>query len=233
VPAGKTVSLDTFTGTLSVPGSEVSLSVPGLKKGFGWPLDLMYAKAQPNRTVLGYSTDGKVYHPIPALQPAALPVGAAVGWYGDSSHLTHVLTRTPFQVALFKQGAWGDPTYTSPNGPALRKQVPLEVLPHLADHSIVLATRLSLASQAQMTASVTGPGRRQVAILGKGSRLGVRLQPGRAYTLAKAYRPRPGTVIVRLRLNARAWRPGSYRLRVVALDPWGRRSGLTLRFRYP
>ena len=233
VPVGKTVSLGTFTGTLSVPGTEVSLSVPGLSsKGFKWPLDLMYAQPQPNRTVLGYSTDGKVFHPVPALQPSALPPGTAVGWYVDSSNLTHVLTRTPFQIALFKRGAWGDPTYTAPNGPSLRAQVPLEVLPHLADHTILLATRLSLPSQAQLRAWVRGPGRRAVPILGKGSRLGPRLRPG-GYLIAKAYRPRPGTVLVRLRLNARGWRPGAYRLRVVALDPWGRRRGLTLRFRYP
>lgn len=233
VPVGKTVSLATFTGTLSVPGSEVSLSVPGLSsKGFKWPLDLAYAQPQPGRTVLGYSTDGKVFHPIPALSPAELPPGTAVGWYVDSSNLTHVLTRTPFQVALFKRGAWGDPTYTSPNGPSLRAQVPLEVLPHAADHTILLSTRLSLHSQAQLSASVTGSGQRSVAILGNGSRLGVRLRAG-GYRIVKAYRPRPGTVIVRLRLNARGWRPGSYRLRVVAFDPWRRRSGLTLRFRYP
>jgi hypothetical protein len=233
VPVGKTVSLFTFSGALSVPGSEVSLSVPGLSsKGFRWPLDLAYAQPQPSRTVLGYSTDGKVFHSIPALQPAELPPGTAVGWYVDSSNLTHVLTRTPFQVALFKRGAFGDPTYTSPNGPSLRTQRPLEVLPHAADHTILLLTRLSLASQAQLSASVTGLGHRSVAILGKGSRLGVRLRAG-GYRTAKAYRPRPGTVIVRLRLNARGWRPGAYRLRVVAVDPWGRRSGLTLRFRYP
>ncbi|HKC76979.1 MAG TPA: hypothetical protein VKB70_01195, partial [Gaiellaceae bacterium] len=234
VPVGKTVSLDTFTGKLSVPGTEVSLSVPGLSsKGFGWPLDLMYAQAQPRRTVLGYSTDGKVYHSIPALQPAELPPGATVGWYADSNRLTHVLTRTPFQIALFKRGAWGDPTYTSSNGPALKTQVPLEVLPHPSDHSIVLATRLALASQAQMTASVTGAYHRQVTILGNGSRFGGRLAPGRGYLLARSYRRKPGTVLVRLRLNARGWRPGRYQLRVVALDPWGRRSALTLRFRYP
>lgn len=233
VPVGKTVSLDTFTGTLSIPGSEVSLAVPGLSsKGFAWPLDLMYMQRQPTRTVLGYSTDGKVFHPIPALQPAALPPGTAVGWYVDASNLTHVLTRTPFQIALFKRNTWGDPTYTSPNGPSLRTQRPLEVLPHLADHTILLSTRLTLRSQAQMSASVTGPGHRTVAILGSGSRLGVRLRPG-GYRIVKTYRPRPGVVLVRLRLNARGWRPGSYRLRVVAVDPWRRRSGLTLRFRYP
>jgi lysozyme len=233
VPVGKTVSLAAFTGALSVAGTEVSLSVPGLaSKGFQWPLDLMYAQPQPSRAVLGYSTDGRVFHPVPALQPAVLPPGTAVGWYADAGNHTHVLTRTPFQLALFRQGAWGDPTYTSPNGPALRAQVPLEVLPHASDHTILLATRLALQTQAHLSASVAGRGGRPVAILGKGSRLGVRLRPG-AYTIAKTYRSRPGTVLVRLRLNARGWRPGAYRLRVVASDPWGRRSALSLRFRYP
>jgi GH25 family lysozyme M1 (1,4-beta-N-acetylmuramidase) len=233
VPVGKTVSLVPFTGKLSVPGSEVSLSVPGLSsKGFKWPLDLVYANPQRSHTVLGYSTDGKVFNPIPALSPAALPPGTAVGWYVDASNLTHVLTRTPFQIAQFKRGAWGDPTYTSPTGPSLKTQRPLEVLPHGADHTILLAARLTLQSQAKLSATVTGPGGRPVAILGKGSRLGARLRAG-GYRIAKAYRPRPGTVIVQLRINARGWRPGAYRLRVVALDPWGRRKAITLGFRYP
>jgi len=233
VPVGRTVSLGTFSGALTVPGSEVSLAVPGLSKGFKWPLDLMYAQPQPNRTVLGYSTDGKVYHSLPALQPAQLPAGTAVGWYVDSKNLTHVLTRTPLQLALFKQGAWGDPTYTGANGPVLTRQGPLEGLPHPSDRSILLLTRLSLQAQARISASVTGPGRRVVPILGKGSRLGVPLPAGRAFRVAQAYRPRPGTVLLRLRLNVRGWRPGAYSLRIVALDPWGRRRALTLRFRYP
>jgi len=234
VPVGKTVSLGTFTGALSVPGTEVSLTVPGLSsKGFKWPLDLAYAQPQPNRTVLGYSTDGKVFHPVPALQPAALPPGTAVGWYADSSNLTHVLTRTPFQLALFKKGAWGDPTLSAASGPALKAQVPLEVLPHLGDRTILLLTRLSLNSQAQLTASVIGRSGTSVAILGKGSRLGVRLRAGSAAHVVHAYRPRPGTVIVRLRLNGRNWRSGAYRLRITAFDPWRRRGSLTLRFRYP
>ena len=233
VPVGRTVSLDTFTGRLAVPGSEVSLTVRGSSKGFKWPLDLMYAQPQPSRTALGYTTDGKVYHPVPPLQPAQLPPGTVVGWYVDSSNLTHVLTRTPLQLSLFKRGAWGDPTYTSANGPALKTQVPLEVLPRRADRSILLVTRLSLHSQARLSASVTGPGRKPVPILGQGSRLGARLRAGRAFLLARTYRSRPGTVLVHLRLNARRWLPGSYRARLVALDPWGRRSVLNLRFRYP
>jgi GH25 family lysozyme M1 (1,4-beta-N-acetylmuramidase) len=232
VHVGRTVHLDTFTGSLSAPGSEVSLSVPGLKRGFKWPLDVEYTQQQAAGTVLGYSTNGKVFSPVPPLQPPELPPGTAVGWYVDPNQLTHVLTRTPFQIAFFKRGGWGDPTYTSPNGPALSRQVPLEVLAHPSDHTIVLATQISGHSQARISASVLGTGGRTVPVLGSGSRFGVRLRPG-TYRVVQVYRPRPGTMAVHLRLNARGWRPGPYRLRVVALDPWGRRSVLTLRFRYP
>jgi hypothetical protein len=210
----------------------VSLSVPGLSRGFKWPLDLEYTQQQPASTVLGYSTNGKVYSPVPPLQLPQLPVGTAVGWYVDSNNLTHVLTRTPFELAVFKRGGWGDPTYTSANGPALTRQVPLEVLAHSSDRSLVLATQIGVHSQARISATVLGTGGRVVPILGSGSRLGVSLRPG-TYRLAQAYRPRPGTMAARLRLNARGWQPGSYLLRVVALDPWGRRSVLALRFRYP
>jgi GH25 family lysozyme M1 (1,4-beta-N-acetylmuramidase) len=232
VPVGKAVSLTTFSGSLTVPGSEVSLSVPGLSsKGFPWPLDLRFTQPQASRTVLGYSTDGKVYHSVPALQPAQLPAGTAVGWYVDSTSLTHVLTRTPFQVALFKQGAWGDPTYTSPNGPALVAQTRLRAVPHPADRSVLLLTRLAVQSQARLTASVTGPHAAPVAILGKGSRFGAPLKAG-SFRLVQSYRRKPGSLQVRLRLNARGLRPGAYSLSVGAVDPWGRRSRLRLRFRY-
>jgi len=183
--------------------------------------------------VLGYSTDGKVYHRVPPLQPAELPPGTAVGWYVDSSNLTHVLTRTPFSVALFTQGAWGDPTYTSPNGPALAAEIPLRAAPHPADRSLLLQTRLAVHAQARVSGSVIGPGKRTVPILGKGSRFGARLEAGRSYLLVQAYRRRPGAMVVRLRLNARGLRPGLYRIHLFARDPWGRGSGISLRFRYP
>jgi hypothetical protein len=230
VRVGRTVTLDTFTGALNLPGTEVSLTVPGVSKGFHWPLDIVYAQPQAARTVLGYSTDGKVYHSVPALQPAQLPPGTAVGWYVDSNNLTHVLTRTPLKLAQFRKGAWGDPTYTGPNGPALAAQVPLEVLPHPSDRSVLLVTRLAVRAQSKISAAVTGRGQ-TVPILGRGSRLGTPLKAG-SYPVAQAYRARPGVMAVRLRLGARTLR-GSYRLRVSALDPWGRRSVLTLRFRYP
>jgi GH25 family lysozyme M1 (1,4-beta-N-acetylmuramidase) len=232
VPVGKTVSLTAFSSLLTVPGSEVSLSVPGLSsKGFPWPVDLAYAQPQPSRTVLGYSTDDKVFHAVPPLQPAELPAGTAVGWFGDPNNLVHVLTRTPLETALFQRGAWGDPTYTSPNGPALATQTKFQALPHPADHSLMLLTRLAVQSQARVSGSVTGPHGVLVPILGKGSRFGARLAAG-SFHLVQSYRRKPGSMQVRLRLNTRGLGPGSYRLSVLALDPWGRRSRLTLRFRY-
>lgn len=232
VPVGKTVTLSAFTGTLSVPGTEVSLSVPALSsKGFKWPLDLMYAQPQPGRAVLGYSTDGRVYHSVPPLQQAQLLPGTAVGWYVDANNLTHVLTRTPFELGLFKQGAWGDPTYTGPTGPALATQSAFRALPHPVDHSLLLLTQLAVHAQARVSGSVTGPKGVAVPVLGRGSRFGGRLKTG-TFRLVQAYRRKPGAMQVRLRLNARSLKPGAYSLRVVALDPWGRHSRLTLRFRY-
>jgi GH25 family lysozyme M1 (1,4-beta-N-acetylmuramidase) len=233
VPVGKTVSLTSFDGPLAVQGSEVSLSVPGLSpKGFRWPLDLRYALPQPSRTVLGYSTDGRVYHSVPPLQLAQLPAGTSIGWYADPNSLTHVLTRTPLQLSLFKQGAWGDPTYTSPTGPALRARTRFQAVPHPADRSLLLLTRVAVHSQARMSASVTGPHGITVPIIGRGSRFGARLKVG-VFQLVQSYRRKPGTLQVRLRLNARTLLHGSYRLRILAVDPWGRHGRLTLRFRYP
>ena len=65
---------------------------------------------------------------------------------------------------------------------------------------------------------MTGPHGVRIPILGKGSRFGARSRRGSS-RLVHTYRRKPGTMIVRLRLNARGWRPGAYRLRVVALDP--------------
>ena len=232
VPVGKTVSLTAFAGALAVPGSEVSLSVPGLSsKGFRWPLDLMYAQPQPIRTVLGYSTDGRVYHTVPPLQPSQLPPGTAVGWYADSNNISHLLTRTPLQVSLFRQGAWGDPTYTSPRGPALATQTRFQALPHPADRSLLLLTRLAVHSQARISARVIGPHGTSALIVGKGSRFGTLLKPG-TFQLVQAYRRKPGVMEVRLRLNARTLLPGAYRLRIIAVDPWGRHGRMTLPFRY-
>jgi hypothetical protein len=79
---------------------------------------------------------------------------------------------------------------------------------------------------------VTGPHGTVVPILGKGSRFGGLLKTG-TFQLVQSYRRKPGSMQVRLRLNTRMLRRGAYSFRVLAVDPWGRRSRLTLRFRYP
>jgi hypothetical protein len=95
----------------------------------------------------------------------------------------------------------------------------------------VLATRLAVHSQARISGSVTGPHATAVPILGRGSRFGGLLKAG-TFQVVQAYRRKPGLLEVRLRLNARTLVRGTYGLRIVAVDPWGRRGRITLRFRY-
>ncbi|HLX32874.1 MAG TPA: glycoside hydrolase family 25 protein [Gaiellaceae bacterium] len=233
VPVGLTVSLATFAGTLTVPGSEVSLTVPGLpSKGFSWPVDVAYTIPQQPGTVLGYSTDGKVYATVPVLNPPQLPAGQQIGRYLDTNSLTHVLTRAPLDLALFTAGAWGDPTYTSPNGPALSQKKPLEALFRRSDKSVLVLTRVSALSQTRLTATITGAGGKKIGILPNGSRLGAPLTGTRVTHAAQVERDLPGSIVVRLRLNGRRLAAGKYTLRIGAVDPWGRTSTLTLPFTY-
>ena len=76
-----------------------------------------------------------------------------------------------------------------------------------------------------------GPHGTPALIVGKGSRFGTLLKPG-TFQLVQAYRRKPGVTEVRLRLNARTLLPGAYRLRIIAVDPWGRHGRMTLPFRY-
>ncbi|MGH3009829.1 MAG: glycoside hydrolase family 25 protein [Gaiellaceae bacterium] len=232
VPVGLTVTLDTFQGELSVPGSEVSLGVAGLpSKGFRWPVQIEYTTPQPVGEVLGYSSDGATYYAVKPLTQPELPTRKSVGSYVESGGLLQVLTRTPLQLALFTAGAWGDPTYTSPKGPSLSRKARLHVVPRRASKSILVLTRFAAKSQTRLTATVTSATGRKIAILPKGSRLGVPLT-GRASHTARSELDRPGVIRLRLRLNARRLAAGRYRLRIVAVDPWGRRSAQTLRFVY-
>jgi GH25 family lysozyme M1 (1,4-beta-N-acetylmuramidase) len=232
VPVGLTVSLDEFSGSLTVAGTEVSLDVPGLSaKGFRWPVDVQYKELQPAGTVVGFSTDSTVYSSIQALNPPQLASDQEVGSYLDTDGLMHILTRDPLQVALFTAGAWGDPTYTSATGPGLVAKTPLRILSHRSDRTLLVLTQLSSAEQARLTATITARGGKKIGILLKGSKLGARLRPGHAVHSVKAERDRPGLIPVRLRLNARHLRPGKYVLRVFAADPWGRTQNLWLPFR--
>jgi hypothetical protein len=231
VPVGLTVSLEALDQSPGLLGGGVALGVPGLpSRGFKWPVEVDYAAAAPADTVLGYSTDGTVFAPVPELGGPSLPSAQKVGAYLADDGTTGVLTRTPLDLSLFTAGAWGDPTYTSDAGPSLSQQTALRTLPHASDRTLLVLTRLAAAEQTRLTATITSPDGTPVLILPKGSVFGSPLPAGRALKSVQAERDKPGTIRVRLRLNDRRLAAGTYKLRVVAVDPWGRRSVLRLRF---
>lgn len=234
VPPLLTVVLAPFTGTLSLPGTEVALGVDGLPpSGFPWPVDVGYAAPQTPGTVLGYSTDSVIYAAVPALPGPALPAKNTIGSYLASDGTLHVLTRLPVRLALFKKGAWGDPSLSSVHGPQLVQHSRVHAL-RRADGSVLVLTSLSSASQVKLYGSVLGTGNGRIAIFGKGSRLGPWLQPATSPKTAQTEVDRPGGIPVRLRVNGRLLRRGAtYRLRVVAVDPWGRSAKVVLPFRAP
>ena len=234
VPVGLTVALDGVDRSLGVAGTGVSLSVPGLPgTGFAWPVEVGYTTPAPAQTVLGYSTDGKVFSPVPVLSLPAVPTEQKLGAYLAADGTTHVLTRTPLELSLFTAGAWGDPTYTSPAGPSLTQKKPVRAVVHASDRTVLVLTRFAAASQTRLTATITSPTGRTVPILPKGSALGSALSAGRALRAVQVERDRPGSTRVRLRLNDRRLAAGVYQLRLVAVDPWGRTSVLKSRFAIP
>ncbi len=101
---------------------------------------------------------------------------------------------------------------------------------HSSDRTISVLTKIAAAEQTRLTATITSPTGKTVAILPKGSVFGSPLRGRPALKVVETERDRPGTIRVRLRLNARRLAAGTYTLRVVAVDPWGRKSVLRFRF---
>ncbi|MDX6481047.1 MAG: lysozyme [Gaiellaceae bacterium] len=231
VPVGLTVNLDSVDQDPAIGGSGVALHVPDLPiTGFRWPVELAYPTPAPAGTVLGYSTDEKVFRTVPVLGLPSLPIGQSLGSYVADDGTTHVLTRAPLELALFTGGGWGDPTYTSPTGPDLTQETPVRTVARLADRSLLVLTRLTAASQTRLTATITSPMGKPVSILPLGSVFGSPLPAGPALRTVKAERDQPETIRVRLRLNARYLVAGKYTLRITAVDPWGRTSVKRFRF---
>ena len=112
VPLGSTVSL-TSSGQALVLA--VSPAVPELP----WPVDVVFAGAA-SASVVGYSSDGKVWRPAAALTTTVLPAGQVAGTYVDASGVLHTLLRSAQQLRLFVPGSWGDPTLVSPGLPTPR-----------------------------------------------------------------------------------------------------------------
>lgn len=200
VAAGSTVSLAAARKGLLFSVSPTVAQLP-------WPVDLAYSSA-PAGDVVGYSTDGRVWLAAPLLRTPVLPPGQIAGTYADAAGLVHVLLRAPRRVALFRPGAWGDPSRVAAGLPRPRLVTPVRAR-RQRDGSLLVTARISLPSQAHLWISLQGPTRQSLVL-------------------------KPGTVPVRLHVSGRRVGRGSLlHLRVAARDPWGRRSALVVPFRAP
>jgi GH25 family lysozyme M1 (1,4-beta-N-acetylmuramidase) len=208
VPVGTTVSL-------GPAGSAVELALAPAQKALPWPVDLAWAAA-PGDSVVGVSSDGVVWRPVVRLATPGLTGALLQGSYVDASGLLHVLTKQAGRFALFRPGAWGDPSRVSRTAPRLQRLAPLQVK-RQRDGTLLVTTRLSTPSQVRLKATVV-PRR---AILRTGTRL--------PRTLLA-----PGSFPVRLHVSARGLHTGTVmRIRLAAVDPWGRPGAYTLSFRVP
>ena len=182
--------------------------------------------------MLGYSTDSTIYAAVTPLPGPSLPQTLQIGSYVGTDGLLHVLTRIPVRLAQFQAGKWGDPRGSSVSGPTLVQKKPVQ-LKKRPDGTVLVLTKLTIPSQAHLYASVFAKGSTRLAILKHGSRLGPWLE-GKASKTAQTLILKAGAIPVRMRLNGKALKSGQqYRLRVIALDPWGRRATLIVPFRRP
>src|SRR5437588_833998 len=146
--------------------------------------------------------------PVPgSLAAAALPAGDGAGSYTDSATgLVHVLVNGPVRIAAFAAGRWGDPSLVTAGLPTVYRNGPL-TLKRLRDGSVVLRTRVSVASQAHLFFGLAGGATHEKLVL------------------------QPGSVPVTVRLHLK--RGVSVKLRVAAVDPFKRKAVLLLPFRAP
>lgn len=220
VPVGATVSLATRSPKLTLPGTGFAL---GVTAPLAWPVDVRYAAA-PADAVAGLAS-GRTWQALPQLTTAALAAGQSAGIYRDATGALHVLTRVAGTFALFAPGKWGDPSRVAAGRPLLKRVAPLRIRGR-ADGSLLVTTRVTVASQAHLYASLGG-----VPIVQQGSRLGWWLH-GRTAKTVQALQRTPGGFPLRLRVSARRLRRGTtYHLRLAAVDPYGRKASLTIKVR--
>lgn len=207
VPDGATVTLAPSERAPGLAGTGVLLGVSGATT-LPWPMDVAYATAPPQGSVLGYSTDNVVWRPVMALAGPKLPNGDVAGAYTDSSNgAVHVLVSKPVRLAAFAAGRWGDPSLVAAGLPTVYRNGPLTVR-RLRDGTVVIRTRVSVSSQAHLFVGIAGGATHEKLVL------------------------RPGSVPVTLRVHLKK-RGVTARLRVAAVDPFKRHAALLLPFKTP
>jgi hypothetical protein len=230
VPTGTAVSLDTGETTPAIAGTGVALTFSPGQATLPWPVDIAYAAA-PAGQVVAFSRDDKIWTPITSVTSPTLAGTVLQGTYSDGGVL-HVLTREAGRIALFRPGRWGDPQRISPKAPVVRPMTPLSVT-RQHDGTILLVTRLSTSSQSHLYATVLPTKGIAPSILKSGSRFAIPLGGGSTRTV-QVLVLNSGGFPVRLRLSGRGVAAKALiRIRVTALDPWGRRGAFTVSFRAP
>jgi GH25 family lysozyme M1 (1,4-beta-N-acetylmuramidase) len=228
LPADAPVGLADASSHLALKGTSVSLTF-GATSPLPWPVDVQYLAA-PAGTVPGLIAVKGVWQPLAELPSPTLPAGQLAGTYHDAAGALHVLTRTPARIALFAAGKWGDPRYTTISRPRLAESSAFTVLRSGSSRRVV--GRITLDSQAHLYASVTDANGSRLVITQRGSRIGMWLT-GTPTKTVQTLQLSPGTLPLRLRIPAgKAGAVSRGILHVVAIDPYGRRSALSIRIAY-
>jgi lysozyme len=206
VPTGSTVTLLQGERVPALQGTGVVVGISGVSTLLPWPLDLTFANPLPDGSVLAFTLDNKIWHAFETLAAPALPAGSFAGTFDDGTKL-HVILAQPMRIAAFAAGRWGDPSLIAEGLPTVYRSGPLTAK-RLRDGSVIVRTRVSVASQAHLFVGIAGGVTRESLVL------------------------RPGSVPITLRV--RHLKAGvTAKLRVVAVDPYKRRAALLLAFRVP
>ena len=206
VPDGSTVTLLPGERSPALKGTGVVVGVSDISTLLPWPIDLTYANPLPDGSVLAYTVDNTVWHALAVLASPALPAGNIAGTYNDGTTL-HVILSQPMRIAAFAAGHWGDPSLVAEELPTVYRNGPLTVK-RLSDGSLIVRTRVTVASQAHLFVGLAGGVTKESLLL------------------------RPGSVPIVVRI--RHLKAGvTAHLRVAAVDPFKRRAALLVAFRVP
>ena len=226
LPNEAAVGLVDATSRLSLRGTSVRLSFAAAAPLL-WPIDVQYPAA-PADAVPGILPLQGVWQPLAALPTPSLPPAQQAGTYRDAAGTLHLLTRTAGRIALFSAGKWGDPRYAT----ALRPRVAL--VNHVttetgAAGSRVVYGRITLDTQAHLYVTLAAANGTKLLLPQQGSRVGLWLHGAPTKTL-QALQLQPGALPLRLRVPAAQLRAkGPHTLRIVAVDPYGRKSALVVK----